>query len=163
MQILTKNFVVYGTGVSGESAINFLIEKGAKRVYVYDDFSDKQIPNTELLTNFIDIIKLDIECVILSPGVNVIDNKNIEYLQENNINYISEFYLGFLFSRGKKICVTGTNGKTTTVNLLYNIFKQNSRQNLTFFDFISFTKKQKNKDISILTFLLLFYLVLYIF
>lgn len=124
MEILYKNFLVYGTGLSGTSAVSFLLKKGAKKVYIFDDNNVALIKNAHILKNFKDIKNLDIECVILSPGVNVLDNPNIEFLKDNNINYISEFCLGFLYSFGTKICITGTNGKTTTVNLLYQIIKK---------------------------------------
>ena len=124
MEILYKNFLVYGTGLSGTSAVSFLLKKGARIVYTYDDYNTNSIRYAHRIKNFTDILKLDIECVILSPGVNVIDNPNIELLKQNNINYISEFCLGFLYSLGTKVCVTGTNGKTTTVNVLYDIVKR---------------------------------------
>ncbi len=123
MNILTKNFLVYGTGLSGTSAVSFLLSRGAKNVYTYDDTSTTQLKDTIKLENLDDIKSLDLECVILSPGVQVIGNKNIQKFEDNHIPYISEFSLGFMFSQGKKICITGTNGKTTTVNLIYEMCK----------------------------------------
>ena len=125
VNILTKNFLVYGTGKSGKSAVSFLLSRGAKIVYTYDDnVNSEEIKNTTRLSTLVNIEKLDIECVILSPGVNVLGNKNIELLTKKGIDFMSEFCLGFMFSYGKKICITGTNGKTTTVNLVYNMLKQ---------------------------------------
>ena len=123
MEILTKNFVVYGTGSSGKSAVSFLFSRGAKCVYVYDDNKVESIDQTKVLTKFAEIKNLDISCVILSPGVQVIGNKNIEFLKRNHISFVSEFALGFEYIKGKTICVTGTNGKTTTVNLIYEMLK----------------------------------------
>ena len=123
MKILSKNFLVYGTGLSGTSAVSFLNSRGAKKVYVYDDNEIKEIKNSYTLYNLNDLKDLDIECVILSPGVQILGNKNIELFKKLNIPYISEFYLGYLFCQGKKICITGTNGKTTTVNLIYEMLK----------------------------------------
>ena len=123
MEILTKNFLVYGTGSSGKSAVSFLLSRGAKKVYVYDDNFCEQLPETIILKNFSDVVNLDISCVVLSPGVQIIGNKNIELLKQNKIEYISEFGLGFKYCKGKKICITGTNGKTTTVNLIYQMLK----------------------------------------
>ena len=125
MNILTKNFLVYGTGKSGKSAISFLLSRGAKNVYTFDDDEHSEdIKNTTRLSNLDEIEKYDIEYAILSPGVNVLGNKNIDILSKKGIKFMSEFCLGFMFSYGKKICITGTNGKTTTVNLLYNILTQ---------------------------------------
>ena len=109
---------------SGKSAVKFLLERGAKCVYIFDDNKTEILENTKTLQNFEDVVSKKIDYAILSPGVQVLGNKNIELLKENKIPYISEFCLGFLCAFGKKICVTGTNGKTTTVNLIYNILKK---------------------------------------
>lgn len=124
MEILAKTFLVYGLQKSGKSAVKFLLERGAKCVYIFDDNKTEILENTKTLQNFEDVVSKKIDYAILSPGVQVLGNKNIELLKENKIPYISEFCLGFLCAFGKKICVTGTNGKTTTVNLIYNILKK---------------------------------------
>ncbi len=123
MEILTKNFVVYGTGSSGKSAVSFLLSRGAKNVYIFDDYNSTTIEHTFNLNKFEHIRDLDISCVILSPGVQIVGNKNIEFLKKNKIPFVSEFSLGFNFVKGKTICITGTNGKTTTVNLVYEMLK----------------------------------------
>ena len=124
LEILAKTFLVYGLQKSGKSAVKFLLERGAKCVYIFDDNKTEILENTKTLQNFEDVVSKKIDYAILSPGVQVLGNKNIELLKENKIPYISEFCLGFLCAFGKKICVTGTNGKTTTVNLIYNILKK---------------------------------------
>ena len=124
MEILAKTFLVYGLQKSGKSAVKFLLERGAKCIYIFDDNKTEILENTKTLQNFEDVVSKKIDYAILSPGVQVLGNKNIELLKENKIPYISEFCLGFLCAFGKKICVTGTNGKTTTVNLIYNILKK---------------------------------------
>ena len=123
MEILTKNFLVYGTGSSGMSAVSFLLSRGAKNVYVYDDNTAKKLSGAKTIKDFCVVKDLEIDCVILSPGVQIIDNPNIEFLRQNKIKFIGEFGLGFMFCKGKKICITGTNGKTTTVNLIYQMLK----------------------------------------
>lgn len=124
MNILAKNFLVYGTGLSGTSAVSFLLSRGAKNVYIYDDNKKVEISDTTTLENLDNIAALNLECVILSPGVQILGNENIQKFIDNNIDFISEFALGFEYVQGKKICVTGTNGKTTTVNLIYEMCKQ---------------------------------------
>ena len=128
MEILCNNFLVYGMGKSGKSAVEFLLKMGAKNVYVYDDNSAPKVKEAILITKFEDVLNLNLTAVVLSPGVSVVDNKNIELLKQNNIEYLSEFMLGFMFTKGKTICVTGTNGKTTTVNLIYKILQTKYKQ-----------------------------------
>lgn len=121
-ELKNKNILVYGTGLSGESAVSFLLKNQAN-VFVYDDkVPKKTFDRVTYIYNFDDVQKYNITMCILSPGVQILGNKNIDALKTQNIPYMSEFELGFKFSKGTKICVTGTNGKTTTVTLLYKIF-----------------------------------------
>jgi|TARA_B100001093_G_scaffold235748_1_gene225968 UDP-N-acetylmuramoylalanine--D-glutamate ligase len=63
---------------------------------------------------------LDCDIIIKSPGVpNKIDILNKIY--ENKIPVISEIDFASFFSKVDNICVTGTNGKTTTVSLIFDI------------------------------------------
>ena len=121
-ELKNKNVLVYGTGLSGESAVSFLIKKQAN-VFVYDDkVPQKTFEGVTYISNFEDVKKHGITLCVLSPGVQLLGNKNIDFLEQQNISYISEFGLGFKHINGTKICITGTNGKTTTVTLLYKIF-----------------------------------------
>lgn len=122
MEIANKNILVYGTGKSGMSAYKFLLEKGAN-VYLY---ADKKIDNIDVnkLDSFSDVQKLKFDYVVLSPGVNIIGNKNINKLKKAGALFISELELGYLFCKGKFIAITGTNGKTTCVTLLNYILSQ---------------------------------------
>lgn len=127
MEILNNNFLIYGMGDCGKSAVLFLKQRGANNIYVYDDIElNEQYENR--INQFKDIVSLDISYVILSPGVQIIGNKNIELLKKNKIPYISEFGLGFLFVKGKTICITGTNGKTTTVNIIKDILQKSKKE-----------------------------------
>ncbi|MBQ3494957.1 MAG: UDP-N-acetylmuramoyl-L-alanine--D-glutamate ligase [Clostridia bacterium] len=117
-----KTFLVYGAGLSGSSAVSFIKNNGGI-AYLYDD--NKSLSQIQ---NFEDVKNLNIQTAILSPGVAVLGNKNIELLKKLNIPYESEFSFGIKNAKGKKICVTGTNGKTTTVNILYNLFKSQQKQ-----------------------------------
>lgn len=58
--------------------------------------------------------------IIRSPGLSIL-NPYIKYLKDNNIKMINEIELTYLLSnkKGYYIGVTGSNGKSTTVNLLY--------------------------------------------
>lgn len=63
-----------------------------------------------------------IDAMIISPGISV----NAPFVKEamkQNIPVLGEMELAFQFTKGNLIAVTGTNGKTTTVSLLGEIFK----------------------------------------
>lgn len=61
--------------------------------------------------------------VIKSPGI---PDKApiIKKIKEKNIEIISEIEFGGRYTRSKKICITGTNGKTTTTMLTYHILQK---------------------------------------
>lgn len=67
-------------------------------------------------------ILLNSHLIIKSPGI---PNKIpiIESIRNKNIPIISEIEFAAKFSKAKMICITGSNGKTTTTTLTYEIFK----------------------------------------
>ena len=118
-----KNVLVYGMGISGQSACKLLHDKGAC-VSVYDDEGR--------FTNYFNyqknplLVKYDL--VVVSPGIKVIGNQLISHFIAKKTRVISELDLGFLFSKGKVIGITGTNGKTTVTSLTYEIFKKSGKK-----------------------------------
>jgi UDP-N-acetylmuramoylalanine--D-glutamate ligase len=108
-----KNILVLGAGVTGKSVARFLESRGAK-VTLTDDHSEGAIkPDAVVLKDY--------EAVVISPGwrqdhplVAQILNSSIEMLNEIDIawNLRSERAPG-----QKWIALTGTNGKTTTVEM----------------------------------------------
>ena len=123
MELKNKNFLVYGTGISGISAYNFLKENGAN-VYIFSDRCSEKLEDFVSVKKFSDIENLNIDYAVISPGVQIIGNKNIKKLKKMGIMLIIEFELGYLFCKGTFIAVTGTNGKTTCVNLLNHILSK---------------------------------------
>lgn len=120
MEISNKKFLIYGAGVSGISAYKFLTIKGAICVM----YADKKPDNLEIenyINSFNKALEFKADYVVLSPGVNIIGNKNIVKLKKNGALILSELELGYLFCKGKFVAVTGTNGKTTCVSLLNHI------------------------------------------
>ncbi len=64
-----------------------------------------------------------VDCIIASSGIPV-DNPLLTAGNAGNIPVWGELEFAVQFLSGKKIGVTGTNGKTTTVHILYQILKQ---------------------------------------
>ncbi len=60
--------------------------------------------------------------VIKSPGIPE-DNPVVLAVKENRIPVISEIEFAGRYDRAKKICITGSNGKTTTTSLIYYMLK----------------------------------------
>ncbi|HEX8506321.1 MAG TPA: UDP-N-acetylmuramoyl-L-alanine--D-glutamate ligase [Hymenobacter sp.] len=65
---------------------------------------------------------LQAEEVVKSPGIPE-KTPVIKALREQNIPIISEIELAGRYTKAKCICITGTNGKTTTTLLIYHLLK----------------------------------------
>ncbi len=124
-----KRIVVLGGGESGMgSAVLakikgfnvFLSDNGAIDEKIKNILSQYHIPYEEgghtkdLITNAQEVIK--------SPGIP--DSAPIvQEILAKGIPIISEIEFGGRYDRSKKICITGSNGKTTTTSLIYYMLK----------------------------------------
>lgn len=113
-----KQVLVYGLGISGQSACKLLHEKGAC-VSIYDD--EKRFSNVYSFVK--EPLSRKFDLVVVSPGIKVFGNGLISHFLSNGTKVISELDLGYLFCKGKVIGITGTNGKTTVTSLTGEIFK----------------------------------------
>lgn len=118
-----KNVLVYGMGISGQSACKLLHEQGAC-VSIYDD-EERFASNFAYEKNPM-VKKYDL--VVVSPGIKVLGNALISHFIMTKTKIISELDLGFLFCQGKVLAITGTNGKTTVTSLVGEIFKRAGKQ-----------------------------------
>ena len=131
-----ENFVlILGAGITGLSAINYL--KGKKNFKIFDTRNIHKLPkdfinDESIKTNLISLKDLKfelIEYVICSPGFDY-DHEIIKLLKKNNISIKSDIEIFVEENNSKKILVSGTNGKTTIVDLLYNLFHLPSKKSL---------------------------------
>lgn len=124
-----KKLVVLGAGESGVGAA-VLARKVGLDVFVSDSSAIKDKFKKTLLASGIDFEEgghttdriLDADEVVKSPGIP--DNAPlIVALRAKNIPVISEIEFGGRYSKAKMLCITGSNGKTTTTSLAYHILK----------------------------------------
>ncbi|MFC2100192.1 UDP-N-acetylmuramoyl-L-alanine--D-glutamate ligase [Bacteroidota bacterium] len=126
----SKKIMVLGGGESGVGAA-LLAAKHGYEVFLSDNCKLRNKYKNVLLNNEIRfeegkhtynlISKADL--VIKSPGIP--DNiKIIESLKSRTIPIISEIEFAGWFTKAKKICITGANGKTTTASLTHHILKK---------------------------------------
>jgi UDP-N-acetylmuramoylalanine--D-glutamate ligase len=120
-----KKICVLGIGKTGIAVANLALNLG------YNVFaSDNKIVDIKKINKKIDFELgthsnkiLDCDLIIKSPGI----NNNIPILKKArklNIKIISELYFSIKYSKFKNIiAITGTNGKTTTTDLIANISK----------------------------------------
>jgi len=127
---VNKRVVILGGGESGVGAA-ILAQKQGYEVFLSDLGKIKE-KYKGILTNY----KIDFEeekhseeqisnadLVVKSPGIPE-TVPIILQLYEKGISVISEIEFAGRFSSAKTICITGSNGKTTTTLLLYYILKQ---------------------------------------
>ena len=130
MELRDKNVLIVGFERTGEALCRFLLDRGA-RVRVTEKkaaeaFGDKVRTWTERGALFEtgghrpeSFLAADL--IIPSPGVPPL--AEILAAREKGIPVISEIELAYLFLRGKIVGITGSNGKSTTTTLVYDILR----------------------------------------
>ncbi len=125
-----KKVVILGAGESGAGSA-ILAQKKGFDVFVSDRGEVKQKYKDILDKNKIrweegkhtekEVFSADE--IIKSPGVRE-DAPIVLQLHEKGIPVVSEIEFAGRYATGTKICVTGSNGKTTVTNLIYHILKK---------------------------------------
>jgi len=125
-KFLKKRILIYGLGKSGLSTYSYL--KKNNIISLYDDriITKKNIKDT--YTTYKEIIKKEFDCIIISPGIDINNCKLSRFLKKNHKKIYTDldiFYSRYAFNQ--KITITGTNGKSTTAKLLYDILKDQKK------------------------------------
>ena len=124
-----KRIVVLGAGESGAGAAVLAKVKGfdvfvsdmSKIKDKYKDLLNKyQVPWEE--GQHTENLILNADEIIKSPGIPN-NAPMIEKLKAQGTPIISEIEFAGRYTNAKMICITGSNGKTTTTSLIYHIFK----------------------------------------
>ena len=127
---MSKRIVILGAGESGAGSAVLAKKKGFD-VFVSDLGQIKQKYKDILDSNHIryeegrhtenEILKASE--VVKSPGIPE-KAPIIHLLHEKNIPVISEIEFAGRYAGGYKVCITGSNGKTTTTSLIYHMMKK---------------------------------------
>ncbi len=126
---MEKRIVVLGAGESGAGAAVLAKVKGFE-VFVSDMSAIKDKYKSLLDSHGIEWEEghhteekiLNAGEIIKSPGIP--DNAPmVKKCKEKGIHIISEIEFAGRYTDAKMICITGSNGKTTTTSLIYHIFK----------------------------------------
>ena len=126
MNVAGKAISIIGAAKSGLAAARSLVESGA-RVFVSDIQSDEKLRQSLDREGLIGKVEfeagghtnrvLTADFIVLSPGVRT----DIPVLIEaagKNIPVYSEIEVAYRLSKGRRLVITGSNGKTTTTTLL---------------------------------------------
>ncbi len=147
MDVKGKKVLVFGSGISGESAAELLLRQGAG-VVLYDgnekldaaevekkitdsirDAGDMSAPDLEIVFGaFPEEMLGELSLVVISPGVPA-DLPIVEKIRQQGIPVWGEIELAYVFGKGQVLAITGTNGKTTTTALLGEIMS-NDRESV---------------------------------
>ena len=130
MEGKNKHIVILGAGESGVGAA-LLAKKQEWNVFVSDAGKIKADYKTELDNNQIEWEEnthstdriFQAELIVKSPGIPE-KTDLMRALRNKQVKIISEIEFAGYYTRGKSICVTGSNGKTTTTMLTHHILKK---------------------------------------
>jgi UDP-N-acetylmuramoylalanine--D-glutamate ligase len=126
---MSKKIAILGAGESGTGAA-VLAKKQGLRVWLSDSGKIKE-KYKNVLSHFEIAFEenkhtveeiLDADEVIISPGI-PLTALLIVQIKARSIPVISEIEFAARYTKARKICITGSNGKTTTTLLIYHILK----------------------------------------
>ena len=112
---LGKKILIYGLGKSGISTFKSL--KKRADVYIFDD---NQKTNLKTIT-INKVIKTKFDIIIISPGINISNCKLSKFLNKNLDKIYTDLDVFYSFYKNTSIAITGTNGKSTTAKILFDI------------------------------------------
>ncbi len=120
-----KRILILGAGLTGISCINYFIS-----LNIYPKLNDSRNLNKNIVPKGINFFFgyfkkewiLNSDLIVVSPGIDY-NHPYILKAKKKNIEIINDIELFFRQIKNQLIiCVTGTNGKSTVVSLLFNIF-----------------------------------------
>ena len=109
-----KNALILGKGVSGYAAKKLLKSYKIKNIII--DQNDYNFNSLKLLCE-----KQKFSHCVVSPGF-ANDHPWICFVKSLKISILTEFELGWSQLSGKTIAITGSNGKSTALKILYDTF-----------------------------------------
>ncbi len=126
-----RKVLVLGLAKSGTSVAKLLVDSGIE-VVANDLKATEDNENVEYLRSLgirvvvgehpLELVE-NVEAVIKNPGIPY-ENILIEKAISKNIPILTEIELIFYFGIEKLVAITGSNGKTTTTTLIYEMFKK---------------------------------------
>ena len=113
--------VILGGGVTGKSLREFLISRSLSVIVI----DEKKSEHGEIL-KLTDEMASNVDLAIVSPGWRI-DHPFVELLKKFNVSILSEIDFAWLVKNEiaphqQWIGLTGTNGKTTTIQMVESIF-----------------------------------------
>ena len=104
---LKKKILIYGLGKSGISSYKFL--KNRSKVYLFDDDLTKKFVNRpyQKVKSIQAISKIKFDCVIISPGIDILKCKLSKFLKKNKSKIYTDLDIFYSFYKNKSITKIG--------------------------------------------------------
>ena len=119
-----KKILIYGLGKSGLSTYQCLKKRNSLHLFDDNENSTKTKEIKKKLIKFKDIKNKKFDHIIISPGIDIKKCKLSRYLKKNFNKINTDLDIFYSFYKGNKnITITGTNGKSTTVKIIYDVLK----------------------------------------
>ncbi len=119
------SFLVYGLGLTGQSVVKFFEKNKIKKYLVWDD-KNINLYKSKRAINLSKALR-EVNYIVLSPGINLKNlkkkNNKLSKFKKKIITDLDIVYL--LKNHFKSIVVTGTNGKSTTCEIISHMLKKN--------------------------------------
>ena len=108
-----KKILIYGLGKSGLSVLKFL--KKNNEITTHDD---------KIKVDIKKITKIKFDYIIISPGININKCSLSKFLKNNSKKIYTDLDIFYNHHKeNNKITITGTNGKSTTAKILYDVLR----------------------------------------
>ena len=122
LSLSNQKIAIAGAGVTGRAVAKALVARGAEVFFIEDAFSDLE---GYILVNSHKVKASDFDALMISPGWRD-DHHIVTMARENNKQILNEIDFAWALKRElapsqKWLALTGTNGKTTTVELVAHI------------------------------------------
>jgi len=109
-----KKILIYGLGKSGLSAYKFL--KKDNKITTHDD---------KIKVDYKKLTKIEFDYIIISPGIDINKCNLSKFLKNNSKKIYTDLDIFYTHHKeNNKITITGTNGKSTTAKILYEVLKE---------------------------------------
>tara|TARA_Y100000590_G_scaffold441116_1_gene567347 strand:+ start:159 stop:1475 length:1317 start_codon:yes stop_codon:yes gene_type:complete len=122
-----KKILIYGFGKSGKASFKYLRKNNNLKIFDDNNLAIKKNYKKFFLKKKF-LRSIDFDFIVISPGIDINKcplKKYLLYKKDKIINELDIFYLNNI--KNIKITITGTNGKSTTSQLLYEIIKTHNK------------------------------------
>ena len=121
-----KKILIYGLGRTGVSSHLFL--KKNNETFLFDDIKKNLIINKKFFINKKKIYKYNFDYILVSPGINIRKCSLKKFISKNLNKVITDLDIFYShYSKNKIISITGTNGKSTTAQILFEVLKDQKK------------------------------------